>query len=127
MDAELKGIEVETAFTGDDEFAVEYALDGELLAQPIQHFWEVAIERFLVSTLEQDFVAVAKDENAEAVPLGLVYPVAFGGNCVDPLGEHGKEWRIDGELHVRGRMIRPLGVDAVGPECRCPIEGTRVR
>ena len=77
MNAKLQGVEVEASVVGDDEFAVEYAFLRELFADRIEHLGEVAVERFFVAALEKDFVAIAKDKNAEAVPLGLVDPVAL--------------------------------------------------
>jgi len=99
VDSQLEGVEVEVATIGDDEFAIEDALFGKLLTERREHLGEVAVEGFLVAALEEDFVAVAKDEDAEAVPLGLVDPVAFGRDGVDALGEHGEEGRVNGELH----------------------------
>jgi len=104
VDAQLEGVEVEMAAVGDDEFAVEGALLGQLAAKRVEHFGEVAVKGFLIAALEEDFVAVAKDEYAEAIPLGLVDPVALGGNGVNAFGEHGEDGRVCGEVHdVVGR------------------------
>jgi hypothetical protein len=99
MDAQLESAEVEVAVVGDDEFAIKDASLGKLVANGIEHLGEVAVKGFLVAALEEDLVAIAKDEDAKAVPFGLVDPVAFGGDGFDSLGEHGKDGRIDGELH----------------------------
>ena len=101
MDAKLEGVEVEVAVVGDDEFPIEDALFGELVAKGREHLGEVAIERFLVAALEEDFIAIAEDEDAEAVTLWLVDPFAFGGYGVDAFGEHREERRINSELHRR--------------------------
>ena len=99
MDAELKGVEVEFSVVGNDEFAVEDALFRKLIANRAEHLGEVAVEGLFVAALEQNFVAIAKDEDAEAIPFGLIDPVAFRRDGVDALGEHGKNGRVDGELH----------------------------
>ena len=99
MNSELQRVEVEPAAFSDDQFSVEHAFLRKLLADWIEHLGEVAVEGLFVAALEQNFVAIAKDEDAEAVPLGLVDPLALRGYCVDALGEHGQDRRVDGELH----------------------------
>jgi|SRR5579863_2405046 len=101
MNAELKSIEVEPALVSDDEFAVEDGFWGELLAKGIDHFGEISIEGFLIPALDEDFVAIPKDEHAKAVPLGLVDPLARRRHVVDALRQHGQQGRIDGEVHIR--------------------------
>lgn len=96
------------ATTGDNNFAIENALLWKLFADRIEHLGEVAVERFLVTALKEYFIAVSKDEDTEAVPLGLIYPLALGWNLLDSLGEHRKDWRIDDELHVF-RRLQPQG------------------
>src|SRR5206468_1647243 len=93
------------------------ALFRKLIANRVEHLGEVAVEGLFVAALEQNFVAIAKDEDAEAVPLGLVNPVAFGGDGVDSLGEHGKDGRVDGELHARSGT---RSVDAIHRVSCCP-------
>jgi len=101
MDAQLKSIEVEPAFVGDDEFAVECALCGKVLAKRVDHFGKVSIERFLISALDKDVIAFAKDEDAKAIPLGFIDPFALGRHLVDTLGKHGEDGRADGKIHGR--------------------------
>ncbi len=50
--------------------------------------------------MEVECVAVAEDEDAEAVPLGFEEPVAGGGDGVGALGEHGEDRRLEGEGHA---------------------------
>ena len=49
---------------------------GQLRLQRVDELREVAIERLPVAALDEDFVAVAEDQRAKAVPLGLEDPVA---------------------------------------------------
>jgi hypothetical protein len=102
MDAELERFKIEMAAVGDDEFAVENAVAGELGAKRVEEFGEIAVEGFFVAALDEDFVTVFEDEDAEAVPLGLEEPVAGGGDFVDAPGEHGRDGRIDSQVHGRG-------------------------
>ena len=69
MNPQLQRLEVEAADIGDDEFAVEHTSRGKLRADRIEQLREIAIERFRIAALDQDFVAVAKDQRAKAVPL----------------------------------------------------------
>ena len=106
VNAQLKSVKVESAVAGDDEFAIENALFRKLLAQRIKHLGKVSVEGLLVAALEKDFVAIAKDKDSETIPLGLVDPIAFNGNGVDALGQHGEEGWIHGEFHLREWMRR---------------------
>ena len=99
------------SFARDDHFAIEHTLLRQLRAQRVEQVREVAIERLLVAALDQDLVAVAKDERAEAVPLGLEDPFAGGRDVADALGQHGQERRIDRKIHgqfsILWQRLRP--------------------
>jgi len=123
MNAQLKGVEVETAVVCDDEFAIEDALLGELFANGVEHLGEVAIERLFIAALEKHFVAIAEDKDAEAVPLGLVDPVALRGNRIHAFGEHRQDGRVDGELHVNGVQVWP---QECGCESVCSLLSERI-
>ena len=69
---------------------------GELGGEGFEELGEVAIEGLLVAALDEDFVVVAEDEGAEAVPFGFKEPVVPGGQVADALGEHGEDGRVDG-------------------------------
>ena len=92
MDSKLKGIEVEMSPVGDDEFSVQYTFVRQLIAQGADHLGKVTVERFLISTLEQDLVSISKDQDAKSIPLGLVDPAAFRGYRIDALREHRQDW-----------------------------------
>src|ERR1700738_4272359 len=109
MDAELQGVEVEAAVAGDDEFAIEDAMRGQLVAQRREDFRKVAIERFFLAALQQDLVAIAENEHAKAVPLGLEDPFTGGGNAVHALGEHGQDGGAYGEVHGQHSEVLPGG------------------
>lgn len=105
MNAELKGVEVQASIKGNHEFAVEHALFRELFAEGIDHLGEVAIERLFIAALEEDFVAIAKNQDPETVPLGLVDPVSLMRYFVHALGKHGKDWRIDRKVHQESAQL----------------------
>ena len=44
MNAQLQGIEVERVILGDDDFAVEHAARGQLCAERLEQFREVAVQ-----------------------------------------------------------------------------------
>ena len=99
VDALGEGVEVEAVRACDDDFAVEDAAWGELGEEGGAEFGEVAVEGLAVARLEEEVVAIAEDEGAEAVPLGFEEPVAFRGKGVDALGEHGEDrgWEREGQ------------------------------
>ena len=88
MDAELESVEVEPVGAGDDDLAVEYAALRQVREERGLDLREVAVEALGVAALEEEFVAVAEDEGAEAVPFGLEDPVRIFRDGVDTLGEH---------------------------------------
>ena len=56
----------------------------------------VADERLLVAALDVDVVAIAEDQRAEPIPLGLEDPVAAGRQRPDTEREHGLNRVIEG-------------------------------
>ena len=73
---------------------------GKLRAQRLEQLGEVAVQRFFVAALDQDLVAVAKDERAKPVPLGFEDPVPAGRQFTDALGQHRQERRVHGKIHT---------------------------
>ena len=114
MNAKLESIKVQSPLVRDDEFAVEYGLCRELVAERIDHLGEVSIEGFLIPALDENLVAIPKDENAKAVPLWLVDPFTLPRHLIDALGEHGEKWRVDGKVHVQVAAVR-ISIQ----RCRC--------
>jgi hypothetical protein len=86
---QLKRLEVEPAVAGDDDLTIEHAAAGQLCLQWINQLGEVSIQRFLVAALNEDLVAVAEDERAKAIPLGLEDPSLAWRELAHALGEHG--------------------------------------
>ena len=63
---------------GDYDFPVEDAAGRQLRAERIQEFGKVAIEGLFIAALNQDLVAIAEDQGAEAIPFRLEDPTSFG-------------------------------------------------
>src|SRR5579872_2931733 len=102
MDAKLQRVEVEAALVRDDKFAIEHAFRWKLFAKWIEHFGEIAIQRFFVATLDENLIAITKHQNAEAVPLRFVDPLTFRRHFFDTLSKHGENWWVDDEIHGSG-------------------------
>lgn len=100
MNPQLQRVEIEMPFLRDHKFAVEYAFGRKLFSKRIKHLGEVAVERFLIAALDEDFVGVAKDDDPETIPLRLIDPIVGCGDLVDTLGEHGKDGRTDSKFHA---------------------------
>ena len=90
MKAQLQRFEIEPAAPGDHDFAVQHATLGQLRAQRIEQFGEVAVERLLVAALDQDLVAVAKNQRAKSIPFRFEDPAVAFREFADALGEHGQ-------------------------------------
>src|SRR4029079_59879 len=97
VDAVEQRIEVEPPRTGDDDLAIHHAALGERGAEGAEDLREVAGHRPLVPAPELHALAVAKDDGAEAVPLGLVDDVARRRELADQLREHRRDRRLDRE------------------------------
>src|SRR5476649_1103253 len=100
MLAQLERIEIEPAFTGDDELTVEHTPFGQLRAQRSAQLGEVPQQRLRVPALEVEVVAVAEHDAAEAVPLRLEDDVARRRQIARELGQHRLERRSDRKAHA---------------------------
>ena len=73
---------------------------GNCDAQRLEQLGKVAVQRLLVAALDQDLVAVAKDQRAKAIPLRFEDPVAACRQFADSLGEHRQNRRVHGKMHT---------------------------
>lgn len=115
VDAQLQRIEVEPGIPGYDKFTVEDTLRRKLFAQWSEDLGEVTVQRFFITALNENFFSIAKDEDPKAVPLRFVDPVADSRDLVDPLGEHGKQWRVDDKVHAE--LVRFQELHVVDAPC----------
>src|ERR1700750_3152991 len=99
MDAKLQRIEVEAAAMRYHDFAVDHTFRRRLCTKWIEHIGEVAVKWLLVAALDENFVAVTKNQNPEAIPLWLVDIVSLPRHLVHAFGKHGKNGRVDGQVH----------------------------
>ncbi len=99
MQAQLQFVEIERAVLSDDDFAIGDIACGKIVPQGFEQFGEIAVERFLVAALNQNFLSIAEDDCAEAVPLWLINPILTRGQFFDSLGEHGQNRRIYDKFH----------------------------
>src|SRR5215204_1969747 len=119
MKAHLQRLEIERAVAGDHDLAVEHAALRQLGLERGDELGEVAVERLLIAALNEHLVAVAEDDRAKAVPFGLEHPLVADGKLAHILGEHGKDWRIDGKLHASAARYGLVDQDSVSfmPTC----------
>ena len=108
MQSQLQGFELETRGARDHDLTIEHAVLRQLRLQRVDQLGEIAIERPLVPTLNEDLVDLAKDERAKTVPLRLENPSLARRELTHSLGEHRKNRRIDCELHALGLNGRQL-------------------
>src|SRR5437867_13406444 len=100
MNTELQCFEVERAISGDDDFAVDHGARRQLRSKRPQQFGEVPVQRFFITALDKDLVAVAKNQRAKPTPFGLEDPLSSGRHSSDALGRHRQIRRMDGTLHT---------------------------
>src|SRR5215813_7154899 len=100
MKPQLERIEVQAGLSDNHDLSIENAALGSLRKHHLDNFGEIAIQRFIVAALDQNLIAVAKDQGSKSIPFGLVDPVAFDGQFLDSLGEHRQDRRIYWEVHV---------------------------
>ena len=100
MQAKLEAVEIETVVDDDDDFGIENAARRQRGAQRIEQFGEVTVQGLCIAALDIDFIAIAEDEGAETIPLGLEDPTVAFRQIVDAFREHGQDRRVDGEIHL---------------------------
>jgi hypothetical protein len=100
MQAELQSIEIECTVPGDDDFAIENAALRQARFQGLDQFGEVAVQRLFFPALDQNLVAIAKDQCAKAIPLRLEDPVPSGRQFVHSFRQHRQDRRIHGKMHA---------------------------
>src|SRR5579864_6242286 len=100
MDALLQRLEVQPQLAREDDLAVDHAPLRQRRPELLDHLREVAVQRLPVAAVDAQRLAVAEDDGAEAVPLGLVEPALAARDVDLQLGEHGTDRRRDGQHHA---------------------------
>src|SRR5262249_16801391 len=115
MEPQLQRVEVEAVVLHNDDLAIQDAARREHLAQRLVQLGEKTVQKLLVPALDQDFVAIAKNQCAKTIPFGLEDPITFRGKLVHTLGEHGQDRWIHGQVHASWYTDRvPSGDMAAG-------------
>src|SRR6476646_6043212 len=99
MKSQLQRFELEPFVACDDDLAVEHASLGQLRLDRIDQLGEISIERLLIAALNENFIAITKDERPESIPLWLEDPSLAWWKLADSFREHRKNRRVYGELH----------------------------
>src|SRR5262245_42125210 len=100
MQTHLQRVEIETAWCGDDDLAIDHAVVGKMQQQRLVQLGKIAIERTQISALNVDVTAPAEHDGAKAVPLRLVEKRAAGRQRLSQLRQH----RLDGWLDRKGHV-----------------------
>ena len=95
METKLERVKIECAISRNDNLAVEHAASRQLGQQRSHQLREIAIQRFFVAALNQDVVAVTKNQGAKPIPFRLKNPLPGRGQRIHPLCEHRQQWRLD--------------------------------
>ena len=104
VDALAQEVELLDPVALDHDLAVEHEPPVGEGGHGLDHLGEVAVHGLAVAALEEDLVAVAEHEGAEAVPLGLVAPPLALGNVGRGTGELGQDGGREREGHRVGRL-----------------------
>ena len=100
MKPQLQRLEIQPVLAHDDDFAIEHSSLRKLGLQRFDEFRIVASERLSVPALDEDLLAVAKDQRPEAVPFGLENPPAVARQGVGQLRKHRQDRRVHGKTQV---------------------------
>ena len=103
VDPLLEHLELQPVTDRHEHLAVEHAPLGQLPLDRLDQLGEVARQRLGVAAGQLHLVAVAEDDAAEPVPLGLEdQPVVLGriGDALHGLGEHRLDGWHHGQVHV---------------------------
>src|SRR5215472_16185403 len=126
MDALEQIVERELSLDGDDQLAVQDEARRLNGPEVIHHLREVARQRLAGLRLQQDLVAVAEGDAAEAVPFRLVEPLASHRQLGHEFGFHRREGRPEGQAHRNfSSFTRP--VFAMTGAHRSPTSAIRSR
>src|SRR5579884_2406256 len=106
MKAQLQSIEIERPISCDYDLAIENTARRQLPAQRIEQLREIAVQRLLITALQQDFVAVAKDQRAKPVPLRFEDPRSPARQFIHSFGEHRQHRRIYRKAHASDAIPR---------------------
>ncbi len=124
MDALEQRVERDRGAGRHDELAVEHEATRVEGPEVLDHLGEVALQRLARLRLQLDVVAVAEGETAEAVPLGLVLPLAGDRQRGHGARLHRRERRMDRKRHRKlARSTRAR--DASSGFQRSPRSATR--
>ncbi len=99
MQPHLQRVEVEAMWRRDHDLAVDDTASRQSRQQRRMEIRKVSIQRPQIAALDVEFAVVAKDDRAEAVPLGLIEEAGAAGHSVHELGEHRLDWRLNQEAH----------------------------
>ena len=99
--AAAQRVEIQPARGGNHNLAIKHTPLRQLCPERCDEFRKVTVKRFRVAALQEHFIAIAKDQGAESIPLRLKNPAGAGGNLLNSLGEHRQHRRCDGQVHSR--------------------------
>ncbi len=116
MQPHLQGVEIETPRRGDHDLAVHHAALGQPLQQRLVQLREITVQRLEVAALNVEVGGAAKDDRAEAVPLGLEEKVAVGRQVLRQRGEHRRDRGREGEVGSHGQALSSISSDSVVSE-----------
>jgi len=89
MKPELQRSEIEFVISDDDDLSIENAPLGQSGPQRVDEFGKIPVQRLLITALNQDLIAVTKDECAKSIPLWLEDPIVSGWEFLHALRKHG--------------------------------------
>src|SRR5688572_30136135 len=112
----------------DHDLAVDDAAVRQIPPERLGELRKVAVERLRIAALDEEAVAVTKDDRAKPVPLGLEEPTVARGKLGRELREHRLDRRIERKsgLRVRSRHQRLPSRAAMRPSAEAhPASNTR--
>src|SRR5579872_1279608 len=106
MQPKLQKIEVELVIFDNDDLAIQHTPWRQCRSQRRLKLREIPVKRLFVPALDENLIAIAKYQRAKSIPFRLKDPIIAFRQFSHTLGQHRKDWRIDGKIHYR--MLNPF-------------------
>src|SRR5205823_6238549 len=114
MNALQERVKIQASAAADDNFSVQYKFVRGQNTQRGSDFREITRERLASLGLQDDLIALAESQAAEAVPLGLIKPARFARQFFYRLGFSRRIWRLKRKIKFGKALVERLSGNGGG-------------
>ena len=94
MQAQLQRVEVQAIVLNNDDLSIKDTALRQSRSQRLEKLREISIQRFFVTTLDQDLITVTENQRPKAVPFWFKDPISGSWQFTYSLSEHRQYRRI---------------------------------